>query len=120
MVVMIEWDSITLKNTPISVIKSCEREGLDWRVMGLGADDVQPVASRDCELDVENTVEEIEKQVCWAYLGKEGERIQKVLDGIDPDDEMAVVEAWEEHLGKNFAFHLKLKFPNLKIVGNCE
>jgi len=117
---MIEWDSITLKNTPISVIKRDRKSGLDWRVMGLGADDVQPVASRDSELDVENTVEEIEKQVCWAYLGKEGERIQKVLDGIDPDDEMAVVEAWEEHLGKNFAFHLKLKFPNLKIVGNCE
>ena len=38
-------------------------------------------------------------------LGKEGERIQQMLDGIDLDDECGQFEAWESYLEKN------LKFP---------
>lgn len=108
-IVTIEWDSITLKNTPLSIIKDCERKGLDWRVMGLRAADVQPVTARDAKRDVENTVDEIENQVRWADLDEEGERIQQVLDGIDPDDEMALVEAWEEHLEETLSFPFEAK-----------
>jgi hypothetical protein len=101
----INWDSVTLKKMPRSVIEHCEDEGLDWRVMYVGADDVKPAPPRDTEEDVEDAIEEIESQSAWLFLGEEGKRIQKVLDGIDPDDEMEILEAWEEHLGK------KLKFP---------
>lgn len=104
-VVGIRWDSLTLKNMPLAVIKHCEKKGLDWQVMNLGVDEVEVVAARDAEEDVEDAVEEIYKRAVWFSLGKEGERIQQVLDGIDPDDEPAQLEAWESYLEKN------LKFP---------
>lgn len=101
----IVWDSVTLKKMPRSMIEYCEDEGLDWRVMYVGADDVEIATPRDTEEDVEDAAEEIESQTAWLFLGEEGKRIQKVLAGIDPDDTMEILEAWEEHLGK------KLKFP---------
>ncbi|MGE0127811.1 MAG: calcium-binding protein [Blastocatellales bacterium] len=104
-IVGVIWDSVTLKKMPRSMIEYSEDEGLDWRVMYLGANDVKPVPPRDTEEDVEDAVEEIESQSAWLFLGEEGKRIQKVLDGIDPDDEMEILGAWDEHLGK------KLKFP---------
>jgi hypothetical protein len=103
--VCIEWDSTTLKSMPRSTIEYSEREGLDWRCMYLYAAEVEPVAARDTERDVERAVAEIEKHSCWLHLDEEGRRIQEVLDRVDPDDEMGLLTAWEEHLGK------KLKFP---------
>ncbi|MGH9768277.1 MAG: calcium-binding protein, partial [Blastocatellia bacterium] len=99
------WDSVTLKKMPRSMIEYCEEEGLDWREMYIGADDVKPASARDTEEDVEDAIEEIESQTSWLFLGEEGKRIQKVLAGIDPDDTMEIFEAWEKHLGE------KLKFP---------
>ncbi len=104
-IVGVLWDSVTLKKMPRSTIERCEDEGLDWREMRLGVDDVKPASRRDTKEDVEDAIEEIESQTAWLFLGEEGRRIQKVLDGIDPDDEVEILEAWEEHLGK------KLKFP---------
>lgn len=119
-VVTIEWDSITLKNTPLSIIKDCEREGLDWRVMGLSANDVQPVASRGTKRDVEKVAAEIERQVSWVYLDEEGERIQKVLSGIDADDEIALMEAWEEHLEENLKFPFEAKVAEAQDRGRLR
>ena len=104
-IVSILWDSLTVKKMPRSMIEYCEGEGLDWREMRLGVSDVKPASPRDTEEDVEEAIEEIESQTAWLFLGEEGKRIQKVLDGIDPDDTMEILEAWEAHLGK------KLKFP---------
>jgi hypothetical protein len=104
-IVSILWDSVTVKKMPRSMIEYCEDEGLDWREMRLGVSDVKPASPRDAEEDVEEAIEEIESQTAWLFLGEEGKRIQKVLDGIDPDDTMEILEAWEAHLGK------KLKFP---------
>jgi hypothetical protein len=104
-IVSILWDSVTLKKMPRSMIEYCEDEGLDWREMRLGVSDVKSASPRDAEEDVEEAIEEIESQTAWLFLGEEGKRIQKVLDGIDPDDTMEILEAWKAHLGK------KLKFP---------
>ncbi|MBO0719669.1 MAG: hypothetical protein J2P41_02540 [Blastocatellia bacterium] len=104
-IVSILWDSVTLKKMPLSMIGYCEDEGLDWREMRLGVNDVKPASPRDAEEDVEEAIEEIESHTAWLYLGEEGKRIQKVLDGIDPEDTMEMLKAWEAHLGK------KLKFP---------
>jgi hypothetical protein len=103
-VVEIRWDSVTLKNMPLSMIKYCEQEGLDWQVMNLSAEDIEPTPARDTERDVKNALKEILKHAAWLSLDEEGERIQQVLDGIDPDDEMALVEAWEEHLEEKLSF----------------
>jgi len=100
----IMWDSITLKSMPLSMIEYCEKEGLDWLAMGVGLDDVEHAAARDSERDVERALAEIDKHAHWLGPSDEDKRIQAVLDGIDPDDEMALVEAWEEHLEENLTF----------------
>lgn len=102
--VSIQWDSVTLKKMPRSMIEYCEDEGLDWREMCLGMNDVTPASPRDSEEDVEDVIEEIELQTAWLFLGEEGKRIQKVLTGIDPGDTMDILKAWEAHLSKKLTF----------------
>jgi hypothetical protein len=101
---LIKWDSVTLRSMPFSVIEYSEKEGLDWQAMGIGLDDIEPATARDSERDVERALAEIDKHAHWLGPADEDKRIQAVLDGIDPDDEMALVEAWEEHLDENLSF----------------
>ncbi len=101
----IAWDSLTLKQMPHALLARSEDEGWDWRTMYLAPAEVEPATARDTEEDVEDALDELETQTDWLHLGKEGLRIQTVLNGIDRDDEMALVEAWEAHLEQ------KLKFP---------
>lgn len=103
--ILINWDSITLQNVPDSMIVQCEEQGLvDWTGMVLSVQDVEPTSPRDSKADVVQIVEELSKKYAWVYLGEEGQRINQVLAGVDPDDEMAIVETWEGHLQKNLAF----------------
>jgi len=53
----IEWDSITLKNIPSSVIDQCEVENLDWAQMCLFSTDVELTQPRDTEEDVAAIIE---------------------------------------------------------------
>ncbi|HMV48725.1 MAG TPA: calcium-binding protein [Blastocatellia bacterium] len=102
--VVIVWDSITLKNMPFSTIEYSEEQGLDWKVMALGINEVELTKARDTERDVEKAHAEIEKNTRWIGPDEEDKRIRKVLEGIDPDDEMALLEAWKRHLKKNVSF----------------
>jgi len=45
----------------------------------------------------------------WLGPDDEDKRIQAVLDGIDPDDEMEALDAWEEHLEENLSFPFEAK-----------
>ena len=81
----IDWDSITLKNIPDSVIKTSELEGWDWRRMFLESTEVELTQPQDTEEDVAATIEQIESQHRWSYLGEEGKGIQAVLAEVDPD-----------------------------------
>lgn len=101
----IAWDSLTLKQMPRALIARSENEGWDWRAMYLAPADVESTTVRDTEEDVEDALDELESQTAWLHLGKEGVRIQAVLNGIDLDDSMGQVEAWQAHLEQ------KLKFP---------
>lgn len=47
---------------------------------------------------------EIASHVSWLHLGEGSERIQKVLDGVDPQDEEACLEIWFKHLAKTLTF----------------
>jgi hypothetical protein len=102
---MIAWDSVTLKNMPFSVIEWAEEEGLDWQVMGLSVNDVDPASPRDTRKEVEKALAGIEKHTGWLGAGEEGKRIQKVLDGIAPHDTTKQLRAWKKYLEE------KLKFP---------
>jgi hypothetical protein len=62
----IEWDSITLKNIPSSVIDQCEVENLDWTQMCLSSTDVELTQPRDTEEDVAAIIEQIESNIVGA------------------------------------------------------
>jgi hypothetical protein len=102
--VCIAWDSLTLEEMPRSAIEYAEEEGLDWGVMFLDLDEVEAAAARDTERDVEMALAEIGKHTRWLGAGDEDKRIRAVIEEVDQDDEMALVEAWEEHLDENLSF----------------
>ena len=107
------WDSLSLKSMSAESLKYAIREGLDWQVMGLYESDLVAAQPRDTEDDVADAIAEIESHTSWLHLDEEGERIQAVLDGIEPDDAMALLEAWEEYFDKT------LKFPFEAFVSEC-
>jgi hypothetical protein len=50
--VMIEWDSVTLKNMSMPLLLECQRLELDWDKMVLEVSDIKSSDSRDTEEDV--------------------------------------------------------------------
>lgn len=118
--VMIAWDSITLRNTPDAVIAQCVEQGLDWTQMGLSAGEIVPTNPRDSAEDVERAIDELSKKHAWSWLGEEDERIGKVLVGIDPDDEMGLLDAWEEYLSENLGFPFEAQISEYQERGPLQ
>jgi hypothetical protein len=104
LMVSLLWDSITLKNMPLSMIEQCEKDGLDWQTMGLRVDEVEPALARDTQRDITRAIQEIHKHTAWLHLGEEGNRIQKVLYRTDPGNTYMQLKAWGKHLEKILAF----------------
>ncbi len=102
--VLIQWDSITLSSMPASMIERCEAEGLDWSEMGLDADEVEATDGRDTPRQVEKAKHALEKKYAWVYLGEEGKRINQILAGLDPEDELRLFRRWAKYLKENLAF----------------
>lgn len=112
--VLIAWDSVTLRQMPDWVIAKSAEQGLNWTVMGLDVGEIEPVAPRDTETDVAQAIEALSKAHAWSWLGEEGKRIGQVLAGVDPDDEMALLERWDEHLRR------RLRFPFDAVVAEYQ
>lgn len=74
--------------------------------MGLYPEEVEKAEPRDTQADIDEIVEELSAEHNWDYLGKQGQRIHKVLQDIDEDDELEAFETWHEYLEA----HLKLPF----------
>jgi hypothetical protein len=74
--------------------------------MGLSAEDLELAEARDTEEQVQQIRKEIEDTHYHSYrwLGEEGKRIGRILGGIDPDDEIAIFEGWEEYLEHHLSF----------------
>jgi hypothetical protein len=115
--VTVQWDSLTLRNIPRSCIERAEKEGLDWSEMNLYATELEKAASRDSLEDVAAAIWEIASHVGWLHLDDEGERIQQVLDGIDPQDEDACLEAWFRHLEKTLTFPFEAELAEFGFYG---
>jgi hypothetical protein len=118
--VMIAWDSVTLRNTPDAAIAQCVEQGLDWTQMGLSTGEIEPINPRDSAEDVERAIGEISKKHAWSWLGEEGERIGKVLACIDPDDEMGLLDAWEEYLAENLGFPFEAEISEYQERGPLQ
>lgn len=102
--VHIEWDSTTLKNMPAKFIEKCEEDGLGYTSMYLFFQDVEKVTARDTQKEVAAISEKLALDYAWSSFGEEGRRIQQVMAGVDKTDGMAVLEAWEQYLGKKLVF----------------
>jgi hypothetical protein len=115
--VTIQWDSLTLQNMPRNTIERAEKEGLDWSAMDLDAIELERVTARDTPKDAAAAYKEIASHVSWLHLEKGGERIQKVLDGIDPQDEQACLEAWFDHLEGTLTFPFEAELTEFEDYG---
>jgi hypothetical protein len=115
--VMVAWDSFTLRNMPEAMIEQCEEEGLDWATYGIEAGDVELTEPRDTETDTAQAVKEISRKYAWIYLGEEGKRINRILSGIDPDDEMSILRAWKKHLKRHLQFPFEAQIVELARRG---
>ena len=91
---------------PPSAIRRSEDMGLDWTTMGLYPEEVEHAEPRDTQAEVDALIEELSAEHAWDYLGIQGQRIHKVLQEVNEDDDMAAFEAWQEYLEA----HLKLPF----------
>jgi hypothetical protein len=112
--ITIEWDSATLLQIPPDYIKQSEVDGYDWSSMGLYESDLELSVPGDKKEDVKKTKDKLSDKYQWASFGEEGERISKILDGINPNNEMKCLKKWIEHLDK------ELTFPIQAIVSESE
>lgn len=112
--ITIEWDSLTLKQIPSNYIEQSEREGLDWENMTLYESELEKTRPRDKKENVKQTQEKLLDKHHWDSLGDEGIRISKVLDKVNPHDEMKCLQKWVEYLDN------ELTFPIHAIVSDSE
>jgi len=112
--ISIEWDSITLKNMPHSLIEDSEKDGLVWSMMALYARDLKPAKPRDREEEVTEALEMISEKYDLEEFddGDSGsiedeietdqqiKRVQAILEVTDEED--MVVD--DENLKKYFHY----------------
>lgn len=112
--ITVEWDSLTLKQIPSDYIEQSEIDGFDWSSMVLYDSDLEKTISRDSKKNVEKAKEKLADKYNWVSFGEEGIRISKILQGVDPNDEMKCLQKWVEYLDKS------LTFPIQAIVSESE
>jgi hypothetical protein len=118
--VMVAWDSVTLRQMPDWVIAQSEEQGLDWTLMGIEIRDVELADPRDTEKDVAQAVEALSQGHVWSWLGEEGTRIGEILAGVAPDDEMALLDRWEEHLRRHLRFPFEAQVAEYQDRGPLQ
>jgi hypothetical protein len=116
-VLLVHWDSVTLREMPDEMIEECEKQGLSWALYPIPASDVEPARPRDTQADVDRVVEELEKQHAWIGIGPEGRAIQEVLTGVDPEDVVAAFDAWNDHMEEHLDFPFEAKVDEFQERG---
>lgn len=102
--ITIEWDSLTLRQMLSTYIEQSERDGLDWQKMTLYESELEKTKPRDKKGSVKQTQDNLSDKHSWAAFGDEGIRITKVLDNVNPHDEMECLEKWVEYLDTELTF----------------
>lgn len=111
---MIAFDSQTLRDMPAKYIEQCEEDGLSWRKYGYDLTDLTKVEPRDTEEQASAVAAEIEAKNIYAYLGKEGQEIRRIIQSVDPDGEMDHLYVWAEYLKDH------LRFPFEAVVDEWQ
>lgn len=123
--VLIKWDSITLKNMPEMFIIESIEEDLEFSEMYLSIDEVICTECRDNDNEVDKTIMYINEKYHYVKpkLGNTGnveldeqeKLIEEILEGVDEENWSEAEERWEEYLKNN------LKFPfKVEVVDRCE
>lgn len=112
--ITIEWDSLTLRQIPSNYIEQSERDGLDWKNMTLYDSELQKTKPRDKIENVKHTQDKLSDKHRWDSLVDEGKRISKVLNKVNPHDELKCLQKWVEYLDN------ELTFPIHAIVSDSE
>jgi hypothetical protein len=116
-VLLVHWNSVTLRKMPEEMIEGCEEQGLSWALYPIPASDVEPARPRDTQADVDRVVEELEKQHAWIGIGPEGRAIQEVLTGVDPGDVVAAFDAWNDHMEEHLDFPFEARVDEFQERG---
>jgi hypothetical protein len=86
--------------------------------MCLSVDEIQSARPRDSEAQAVAALEEIENTAQWMDMGKQGERITKVLaDAQDAEDE---IEIWNRHLTRVLVFPFEAKVSEVQERGPLD
>jgi hypothetical protein len=118
--IMIARDSVTLRHMPDSVIKQSIEQGLDWTQMGLKAHEIELTSPRDTEKDVSRAIDELSRKHAWDWLGEQGKRVGKILTGVDSNDEMSMLDAWEDHLAEHLSFPFEAEVSGYQERGPLQ
>jgi len=108
--IIFQWDSLSLKSMPASMIRRYEERGLDWTTNGLYPEEVERTEPRDTQNDVDALIHSLSIEYAWDHLGKQGQRIHKVLRNVDEDDDLLAFDTWREYL------EAQLKLPFEAVV----
>ena len=118
--VFIELDSITLSEIPDKYFTKCEIDGLDWKRIYLGLNDVEFSERRDTEEDLIAIQKQIELNHQWDDLGDSGKIVSEVLKNIDSFDEPKVLKAWEKYLNEKLSFPFDGKISQYQNKGPLQ
>jgi len=118
--VFIELDSITLSEIPDKYFTKCEIDGLDWKRIYLGLNEVELSERRGSEEDLAAIRKEIEFNHQWDDLGNSGKIVSEVLKNIDPGDESKVLKAWKNYLNENLSFPFDGKIAQYQNKGPLQ
>jgi len=105
--ITIEWDSVTLQQIPDNYILEAEEDGLIWQAMVLYDTDIESTSARDSIKAVKSSQEKLEDKFYWSSFGEEGKRIEKVLEGFNPNDTDKCERRWYDYMEQNLIFPFK-------------
>ncbi len=112
--VLIAWDSQTLKQILDNYIIESEEDGSDWSEYFLYPDDVILTEERDTPADVDEIIGKLKNKFAYANLGEAGKRIMKIIKETDTDETEKIYERWKNYLEKNFIFPQKMKIAEFQ------
>jgi hypothetical protein len=115
---LVDFDSITLRNMPRDYLEETEEKGLGWSQYYIYPSEVVPAQPRDTEADVAEVVDQIEDELGWAHLGEEGRAINAILGEALYGDEIDQFEAWEAYLKKTLRFPFQARVAEWQEPGS--
>ena len=123
LVVLIKWDSLTLKKMSNDFIKECIQDGLEFSTMWLGIDDIECADPGDNKEDTYEIMQELNSLATYTlfikrdrnskYYDEQAQRIVKILDGVDIENGKKVTEKWAKYLNDNLEFPFKVEIIDL-------